>query len=74
MKRFTKEQNLYLETGMKILQDRFDELENTNKKLRHLLGDQMIKYFDLLDELDKINNIKELKKLTKKLKDEATKN
>ncbi len=74
MKRFTKEQNSYLETGMKILQDRFDEQDNTIKKLRHLLGDEMIKYYDLLDELEKINSISELRKLTKKSKDEATKN
>ncbi len=74
MKRFTKEQNLYLETGMKILQDRFDEQDNTIKKLRRLLGDEMIKYYDLLSELEKINNISELRKLTKKSKHEATKN
>ncbi len=64
----------HLSIAISLLQDDFDNLENTNKKLRHLLGDEMIKYYDLLDELDKINNIKELKELTKKLKDEATKN
>ena len=64
----------YLEIAISVLQDRFDEQEKTNKKLRHLLGDEMLKNFDIIDELENINNISELRKLTKKLKHEATKN
>jgi len=63
-----------IEMAILILQKNIKDINNTNKKLRHLLGNEMIKYYDLLDELDKVNNIKELKELTKKLKDESTKN
>tara|TARA_R110002012_G_scaffold195297_1_gene363501 strand:- start:1354 stop:1560 length:207 start_codon:yes stop_codon:yes gene_type:complete len=63
-----------IEMAILILQKNIKDINNTNKKLRHLLGNEMIKYYDLLDELDKVNNIKELKELTKKLKHEATKN
>ena len=63
-----------IEMAILILQKNIKDINNTNKKLRHLLGDEMLKYYDLLDELDKVNNIKELKELTKKLKHEATKN
>ena len=62
------------EMGIMILKKNIKDINDTNKKLRSLLGDEMIKNYDIIDQMSKINNMKELKELTKKLIHESTKN